>query len=133
MGAVIGGRRGSQFESLAAIELPDDDEVREAFDVRETGFELRQDLQHAVGIVFRAETFGNIAGVFVGTAHESDGARGEHGLGSLIRINTQKIPAQASLDGAPSGLTACADLYFSDDMSITKRYFTSLFAKRSYA
>ena len=56
MRAVIGWRRGSQFESLAAIELPDDDEVRKAFDVREPGFKFRQNFEYTVGVVFRAES-----------------------------------------------------------------------------
>ena len=78
MCAVMGWRRGSQFESLAAIELPDDYEVREALDVREPSFELRQDFKYAVGVVLCAETFGDVAGVLVGTADESDGARCKH-------------------------------------------------------
>src|SRR3954465_77651 len=114
MGAVIGGRRGSQFESLAAIELPDDDEVREAFDVRETGFELRQDLQHAVGIVFRAETFGNIAGVFVGTAHESDGARGEHS--STLNGSQRLTPREPWVYGV-ARLKSCPPVCFTSAMT----------------
>src|SRR5438105_4883999 len=78
MRPIVGRRRCCEFESLAAIELPDDYEVREAFDVGEPGFKLRQDFEHAIGIVLRAESFGNVAGVFVGTADESDWARGEH-------------------------------------------------------
>src|SRR3954468_21002559 len=54
--------------------------MREALDVGEPGFKLRQDFEYAVGVVFRAESFGNFAGVLVRTADESDGTRSKHGL-----------------------------------------------------
>ena len=43
MHSVIGRRLAEQFKSMRAIELPDHDEVREAFDVSQTGLKLRQD------------------------------------------------------------------------------------------
>src|SRR4051812_38497968 len=46
--------------------------------------ELRQDFEYAVGVVFRAQSFGNFAGVFVRTADESDGTRSKHGLRSFL-------------------------------------------------
>src|SRR5206468_2735433 len=96
---IVGRRRCCKFEALAAVELPYDDQMREALDVGEPGFELRQDFEYAVGVVFRAESFGNFAGVFVRTADESDGTRSKHGLRLLpeLIIDTQKIPAQAKL------------------------------------
>jgi hypothetical protein len=51
-----------------------------------------------------------------------------------VRPPVGKSPPKRSLDGAPSReLCYSAISYFSDAISITKRYFTSLFASRSKA
>src|SRR6266568_943053 len=85
----IGGGRGAeqlvamqigptQFELRGAIELPEDDEMREALDVGEPRLKLRQDLEHTIGLVFSAKTLGDFAGVLVRTTHKSNRPRGKH-------------------------------------------------------
>ena len=76
--AIVDGRSAEQFESLGAIEFPEDDEMGEAFDVGEAEFELGIDVENALGIVFYAETFGNLSGVFVRTAYGADWLRDKH-------------------------------------------------------
>src|SRR5438309_10799659 len=78
MRPIVGGRRTQQFvsrqfvsmsvqfELRGAIELPDDDEMREALNVGETRLKLGQDLEHTIGLVFSAKTLGNFACVLVG-------------------------------------------------------------------
>src|SRR5438132_10255399 len=83
MRPVVGGRRTqqfvpSQFELRGAIELPDDDEMREALDVSEPRLKLGQDLEHTIGLVFSAKTLGNFACVLVRTTHKSNRPRGKH-------------------------------------------------------
>jgi NTE family protein len=75
---VVGGRIGDKVETLGAIKFPDDDEVREAFDVGEAGGEFREDFEDAVGGVLGAEAFWYVGRLFVGAGDEADGARGEH-------------------------------------------------------
>ena len=70
--AIVDGRSAEQFESLGAVELPEDEEVGEAFDVGEAEFKLGVDVENALGFMFYAETFGNLAGVFVGTAYSAN-------------------------------------------------------------
>jgi hypothetical protein len=62
MRPTVGGRRTdqfiymqfgpTQFELRGAIELPDDDEMREALDVRKPRLKLGQNLEHTIDIVF---------------------------------------------------------------------------------
>jgi hypothetical protein len=78
VGTIVRGRCAEQVESLGAVELPDDDEMGEAFDVGEALFELGQDFEYAFGVVFSAETFGDVFGGGEGTADVADGAGGEH-------------------------------------------------------
>src|SRR5438876_824335 len=90
MRPIVGGRRTQQFvsrqfvsmsvqfELRGAIELPDDDEMREALDVGEPRLKLGQDLEHAIGLVFSAKTLGNFACVLVRTTHKSNRPRGKH-------------------------------------------------------
>ncbi len=73
MRAIVGGRRRCKFELLAAVELPDNDQMREALDVGKPGFELRQYFEHAISGVLRAQTFGNVAGTLVRTTDKSMG------------------------------------------------------------
>src|SRR5207248_11372576 len=44
MRPIIGGRYTEQFEPMGAIELPDDDQMREALDVGESWLKIGQDL-----------------------------------------------------------------------------------------
>src|SRR5205823_42536 len=67
-----------QFELRGAIELPEDDEMREALDVGEPRLKLGQNLEHAICLVLSAQTLGNFACVRVRTTHKSDRLRGKH-------------------------------------------------------
>src|SRR6266550_441656 len=88
MRPIVGGRGAeqlvamqigpTQFELRGAIELPEDDEMREALDIGEPRLKLGQDLEHTIGLVFSAKTLGNFACVPVRTGHKSNWARGEH-------------------------------------------------------
>ncbi len=75
---IVGGWSAEQVEALGAVELPEDDQMREAFNVSESGLKLREDVEDALGLVLWAEAFGNLAGVFVGTGDIADGLRGKH-------------------------------------------------------
>ena len=74
----ISRRAGHQIEIYRAVELPDNDQVREALNIQKPGLKLRQDFKYAVCVVLCAETFGDLARVLVGTADESDWARCKH-------------------------------------------------------
>src|SRR5947207_9056116 len=90
MRPVVGGRRTQQFvpsqfvsmsvqfELRGAIELPEDDEMREALDIGEPRLKLRQNLEHTISLVFSAQPLGNFACVLVRTTHKSNRPRGEH-------------------------------------------------------
>ncbi len=52
--------------------------MRKTLNVGQPGLKLRQYLEHAIHIVFRAKTFGNLFRVFVGTTHKSNRSRGKH-------------------------------------------------------
>jgi hypothetical protein len=78
VGPIIGRRRSHQTEPFGAIEGPDDEEVRKAFDVLESGFEFRPDLEEAFRFVLRTEPFRNLLSIPVGTSYLSDGLHGEH-------------------------------------------------------
>src|SRR5438132_9237194 len=63
MRPIVGGRCTEQvvpmqFELRGTIELPDDDEMREALDVGEPQLKLRQDLEHTIGLMFSAKPLG---------------------------------------------------------------------------
>src|SRR5690349_13605507 len=60
MRPVIGRRRADQLDSIGAVEHPDDEEVREAFNVSETALKFRLNLKHAFGLMLRAQAFGNL-------------------------------------------------------------------------
>ena len=79
MRTIVGGRPGDQVESIGPIELPDNDEMREALDVSQARLKLRQNLEHPLCAVFGPKTFGNLARFLVGAADESDGPRRKHG------------------------------------------------------
>src|SRR6266581_7925410 len=83
MPPIVGGRCAeqfvfTQFELRGAIELPNDDEMREALDVGEPRLKLGQDLEHAIGLVFSAKSLGDFACVLVWTTHKSNRPRGKH-------------------------------------------------------
>jgi len=106
MRPIVGGRRGQQvfapqFFPGRAIELPDNEEMREAFDVSEPGLKLGQDLEHAIGLVFSIEALGNLARIFVRTADESNGLRGKHR--AVPPVIPEDVPA-AALPGQDPGI-----------------------------
>src|SRR2546428_11844061 len=68
----------TQFDLRGTIELPDDDEMREALDVSEPQLKLGQDLEHTISLVFSAKTLGNFACVLVRATHKSNRLRGKH-------------------------------------------------------
>lgn len=78
VGPIVRRRGAEQLEALGAVELPEDDEMREAFDVSEAGLELGQEVEDALGLVLCAEASGNVAGVSVRAGDMADGLRGEH-------------------------------------------------------
>src|SRR6266571_4775883 len=80
---IVGGRCAqqpvpTQFQPRGTIELPDDDEMREALDVGEPQLKLRQDLEHTIDLVFSAKPLGNFACVLVRTTHKTNRVRGKH-------------------------------------------------------
>jgi hypothetical protein len=76
--AVVDGRSAEQLIIFGAVEDPDDEQVREAFDVGEAEGELREDFEDAFGFVLGAGTFWDLLSVVVGTFYVSDGLRGKH-------------------------------------------------------
>jgi hypothetical protein len=58
--AVVDGRSAEQLESFGAVEDPEDEEVREAFDVSEAELEFREDCEDALSLVFGAGSFGDV-------------------------------------------------------------------------
>src|SRR5207245_8479895 len=118
MRPIVGGRRTQQFvsrqfvsmsvqfELRGTIELPDDDEMREALDVGEPRLKLRQDLEHPIGLVFSAKPLGNFTCVLVRTTHKSDRLRGKHsakGLHfSVLMALRKEFVITAAIDGTRS-------------------------------
>jgi hypothetical protein len=52
--SIVRGWSAKEFEASRTVELPEDDEVGEAFDVGEARLELGQDFEDAIGLVFVA-------------------------------------------------------------------------------
>src|SRR3989449_11148755 len=101
MRPIVGGRCTEQFEPMCselrrAIELPDDDEMREALDVGEPRLKLGQNLEHTICLVFSAKSLGNFACVLVRTTHKSNRARGKHR--GIISIPSYVVLETASSD-----------------------------------
>ena len=59
---VVGGRCGYEAGSFGAIEYPDDEQVREPFDVRQPGFELWQYVEKSFGFEVRGHLARNATG-----------------------------------------------------------------------
>jgi len=76
--AVVDGRSAEQLEPLGAIKHPQDDQMRETFDVGEAGCELREDFENSFGFVLGAWTFRDFMRVLVGSSRVSDGLWGKH-------------------------------------------------------
>ena len=75
----------SNFESLGAVEDPQDEQVGEAFDVGKAGAELREDFEEAFGFVFGAGAFGDLLRVLVGAADVADGLGRKHGCYPVLQ------------------------------------------------
>ena len=58
----------------------------EALNVGEPRLKLRQDFEHAIGIVFGAKSSWDFSRVLVRTADKSNGPRGEH-IGTLASVS----------------------------------------------
>ena len=65
--AVVRWRRAEQLEGLRAVELPEHDQMREAFDVREAQLEVGQNRDHAVCFMAGSKSFWYIAGLLIGS------------------------------------------------------------------
>ena len=91
---VIGGRCAHEFESLRAVEFPDDEQMGEPLDVSESGFKFRQNLQNADGLMLRAQAFGNFLSGFVGTADESNRVWSKHQDKDLDCMLRESQPAR---------------------------------------
>ena len=77
-GRLSKGGRADQLDSLGAVEHPDDEEVREAFDVSQSTLKFRLNLEHALGFVLRAQAFGNLLRARVRASHVSNRLWREH-------------------------------------------------------
>lgn len=73
MWPVIARRYGEQFEALRAMKYPDDHEVGKTLDIGEFNRKFRQYFEHTVRLMLRAQSFGNLLGVLVGTLNVPDG------------------------------------------------------------
>jgi hypothetical protein len=51
---IVGGRRSHEITSFGAIEHPDDEQVRKAFNIREAGLKFRPYLKRPFRLVLRA-------------------------------------------------------------------------------
>ncbi len=80
---IVAGRRAHQLEAFRAIEHPQHEQVREAFDVGEAFLEFRENFQIPFGVVFRSQSSGNFAGFLVWTSYVTDRPHGKHSDTSL--------------------------------------------------
>jgi len=70
--------RAEQFKVLCPVELPDDEQMREAFDIRKPEFEIGKDRDHALCIMPGSKPFGYVTAVLIGSAYKADGPRRKH-------------------------------------------------------
>jgi len=59
MGSIVGWRIRDEFRTGCTIEDPENDQVREAFDVGQPRLQLRANVEHADGIVVRSQPLGD--------------------------------------------------------------------------
>jgi hypothetical protein len=76
--SIVKGRYADEIEVTGSVKLPEDEEVGESLDVDEPGLEFGQDLEYTLGFMFRVQTLGNLTGLVVGAAHESNGLGNKH-------------------------------------------------------
>jgi hypothetical protein len=58
MRTIVGGRRAEQGEAVGAVKLPENDEMREAFDVGEACLKLGQDPENSIDLVLAPRPLG---------------------------------------------------------------------------
>jgi len=84
VGTIVGWRRAEEFVAFGAVESPDDEEMRKAFDVGEAGFVLGKDFEDALFVMLDAEAFGYGLGVRVWAANVTDGSGSEHEIAAPL-------------------------------------------------
>src|ERR1700727_1557720 len=78
VGSIVNWRFANQIEVAGAVELPENKEVGESLNVDKPRLEFGQELEDTLGIMFRVQPLGNITGLVVGAAYESDGLGYKH-------------------------------------------------------
>src|SRR5258708_36859105 len=78
MRRIVARRACHQFESLRAMECPEDEQVRETFYVRESGLQIGPYFKNSLGLVLRAAAFGDLPSIVIGTSYKSDRLHREH-------------------------------------------------------
>jgi len=76
--AVVRWWRAEQLKRLRSVELPEHDQMREAFDVRKAELKVGRNGYDTLGIVSGAKSLGNVAAFLEGTAYKSNGPRRKH-------------------------------------------------------
>src|SRR5579864_4374596 len=76
--SIVRRGRSEQFELSGSIEDPENDQVGKAVNIREAGFELGKNFQRPFGLVFCAETLGDLCRFLVWTTDVTDGLRCKH-------------------------------------------------------
>jgi hypothetical protein len=84
VGTIVGRGRTEEFVALGAVESPDDEKMRKAFDVSEAGFVLGKDFEDAFFVVLDAEAFRYGLRVRVWTANIADGFGSEHEIAAPL-------------------------------------------------
>ena len=82
-----------EVETLGAVKRPQNEQVREALNVREALLKLGQYVQHAVCVVLCAETFGNSAAFEIWTADKTNRLGREHRLRCLQTTWSASVPS----------------------------------------
>jgi hypothetical protein len=78
MRPVVRRRRTEQIKPQRSIELPENDQMREALNISKPHLKLRQDPKHAIRLVLGAKPPWNLARVLVRTTHKSNSTRRKH-------------------------------------------------------
>ena len=68
----------TKSKSPGPVKLPEDEEVGKSLNVNEPGLEFGQEFEYALGFMFCVQTLGNLTGLVVRAAHESNGLGNKH-------------------------------------------------------
>jgi hypothetical protein len=98
--SIVKGRYTDQIEVTGSVKLPENEEVGESLDVDKPGLEFGQDLEYAIGFMFRVQTLGNLTGLIVRAAHESNGLGNEHISSYLASHNSCGVDSLDAVDGS---------------------------------